>query len=247
MVRLLGERTAELHLALGSESSNRDLAPEEFTTLYQRSVYQSLRSLFRRVMSTAKKQVKKLDENLSATLGEIIEREGEVLTALEQIKNRKIKANKIRIHGDYHLGQVLFTGRDFMIIDLEGEPARTLSERRLKYSAFRDVAGMIRSFHYAAYGGFLSYVGSRTEDARFLEPFIEPWYMYASGTFLQAYLSRVGDAAFVPDNYNDRRLLLDVFVLEKAIYELGYEVDNRPEWLMIPARGVLYTLDSFRG
>ncbi|HKJ86521.1 MAG TPA: hypothetical protein VKA06_10620 [Spirochaetia bacterium] len=160
------------------------------------------------------------------------------------ITDHKIGAEKIRIHGDYHLGQVLFTGRDFVIIDLEGEPARTLSERRLKYSAFRDVAGMIRSFHYAVSSRFLERVNLRPEDHTTLEPWIETWYGYVASTFLNAYLKGVEGASFVPDDRADVELLVNLFTLEKAVYEIGYEINNRPDWLRIPLRGVNFVLEQ---
>jgi len=150
---------------------------------------------------------------------------------------------KIRIHGDYHLGQVLFTGNDFVIIDFEGEPARTLSERRIKRSPLRDVAGMIRSFHYAAYASLLKHASVRPEDIPRLETWIGLWYRYVGRTFLKSYLNTAGNASFIPKDREVLNLMLKAYLLEKAIYEIGYELNNRPDWIIIPLRGIKHLLE----
>jgi maltose alpha-D-glucosyltransferase/alpha-amylase len=155
---------------------------------------------------------------------------------------KKISAMKIRIHGDFHLGQVLYTGKDFMVIDFEGEPARSLGERRLKRSALRDVAGMIRSFHYAAYAALFKNPGLRPEDREYLEPWIEAIYHYLGGIYLCSYLKTAGEAAFLPRKPEEFTTLFEAFLLEKAVYELGYELNNRPDWVVIPIKGVKYIL-----
>lgn len=247
MMNLLGQRTAELHLALAGSQDHGDFAPEAFSKLYQRSAYQSFRSQIRRTMSMARRAMRKLDESSQELAKSFIDSEEKMLDYIAGITDHKIAAEKIRIHGDYHLGQVLFTGRDFMIIDFEGEPSRTLSERRLKYSAFRDIAGMIRSFHYAVSSRFLERISLRPEDRETLEPWIEPWYGYVASTFLDAYLNGVKGASFVPDDRADVELLVNLFTLEKAVYEIGYEINNRPDWLRIPLRGVNFVLDQLEG
>ncbi|MFW6214703.1 MAG: maltose alpha-D-glucosyltransferase [Alkalispirochaetaceae bacterium] len=242
MMALLGRRTGELHLALASQVGRSEFKPEPFSKLYQRSVYQSLRSLFRRVASSARKLRRKPEVAEGIEL--LISLEEEILARFSRITEEKIEAQKIRIHGDYHLGQVLFTGRDFVIIDLEGEPARTLSERRLKYSAFRDVAGMLRSFHYAISSEQLRYAEVRPEDGEFLRSWVAPWYEWVRGVFLKGYLDIVDGASFVPTKETQLRTLIDVFVLEKAIYEVGYEINNRPDWLTIPLEGIRFVLSG---
>ena len=243
LMHLLGRRTGELHLALSAERTDKDFAPENFSRLYQRSVYQSMRSMFRRVMTTVKKVRKNVDEDVAADIDRLLEQEDAILAHFGRITGTRIHAKKIRIHGDYHLGQVLFTGRDFVIIDLEGEPARSLGERRLKYGAFRDVAGMIRSFHYAIYGKYLEYANVRPEDAEWLGKWIDPWFTYVTGVFLDGYLETVDGVDFVPDDPEELRVILEVFVLEKAVYEIGYEINNRPAWLKIPVNGIQFVLD----
>jgi maltose alpha-D-glucosyltransferase/alpha-amylase len=151
----------------------------------------------------------------------------------------KLSGARIRNHGDYHLGQVLYTGEDFVILDFEGEPARPLSERRLKRSPLRDVAGMLRSLHYAAFAPLLKQkAGSEAFDLATLEPWARFWVAWASVAFLKAYLAEIGDAAFMPRTRPELRTLLDTFLLEKAIYELGYELNNRPDWVRIPLQGI---------
>ena len=155
----------------------------------------------------------------------------------------KVEGARIRTHGDYHLGQVLYTGRDFVIIDFEGEPARPLSERRLKRSPLRDVAGMLRSFHYAAWAALFQGVsaGAVPEVQRGLaEEAARAWYRWVSAVFLREYLLVAADgrAMFLPAVRSELELLLDVFLLEKAVYEVAYELNNRPDWLAIPLAGI---------
>ena len=242
MMSLLGRRIGELHLALGAEPTLQDFKPEPFSLLYQRSVYQSMRSLVRRVMGHTKRAVKK--EEAPAKLHAVSEREADLLKQLARVRERKFGAQKIRIHGDLHLGQVLFSGRDFTIIDFEGEPARTMSERRLKYCPLRDVAGMLRSFHYAVYSTFLEYSQTRATDAVLLEPWVSLWYAVVAGIFLRSYLDTVADSPLLPRSEDDVTVLLHVFLLEKAVYELGYELNNRPDWVSIPCEGILQILDE---
>jgi len=137
---------------------------------------------------------------------------------------------------------VLHTGRDYSFIDFEGEPARTLSERRLKRSPLIDVAGMLRSFHYAAYATLQQELVSglvRPEDAANLDRWARYWYLWASAYYLKGYLTAAEGTNILPRETADVQMLIDAFLLEKAIYEVGYELNNRPDWLSIPLRGVL--------
>ena len=164
----------------------------------------------------------------------VIERFGALL-------NSKIPATRIRCHGDYHLGQVLYTGKDFVILDFEGEPARPLSERRMNRSPFRDVAGMLRSFQYAAYASLYEESEEGVVQATAL-PALESWALdwerWTSATFLKAYLDRAWGASFVPPSREELSMLIDVYLLEKAVYELAYELNNRPGWVRIPLQGI---------
>ncbi len=237
-VSLLGRRTAELHLALASLSHDRDMEPEPFSVLYQKSVFQSMRALMLKVFADLERNMGSLSSDTSKEVQMVLDAKQEILRRLRDITSRKISAMKIRIHGDYHLGQVLYTGKDFVIIDFEGEPARPLGERRLKRSALRDVAGMMRSFHYAAHGVIILQPATQAADPQQRRNWADLWYHYVSGVFLNSYLAAVGDAGFVPKNKQDFKTLLEALLLEKAIYEIGYEFNNRPNWLLIPVRGV---------
>ena len=137
---------------------------------------------------------------------------------------------------------MLHAGSDFTIIDFEGEPARPLSERRIKRSALRDVAGMLRSFHYAPYAvvhGQSQGSVIRSEDIGALENAARFWHREVSAAFLRAFLAESGAAAHLPHTREELRVLLDAYLLEKALYEIAYELNNRPEWVNIPLRGVL--------
>ncbi|GBD39392.1 Trehalose synthase/amylase TreS [bacterium HR37] len=240
MARLLGKRTGELHLALASNEEDPDFAPEPFSILYQRSLYQSMQSLTKRVFDLLKKNLGGLSDGIKEEATSLLGAEKQIIETFKSILKRKISAMKIRIHGDYHLGQVLYTGNDFVIIDFEGEPARALSERRLKRSPLRDVAGMIRSFHYAAYVSLFRY----SEEFKKLEPWAVVWYKYISGAFLRSYLDTVKDAPFIPKEKEELSAMLKAYLLEKAVYELGYELNNRPDWLVVPIRGIKSLLEG---
>jgi maltose alpha-D-glucosyltransferase/alpha-amylase len=244
MVMLLGKRTGEMHLALSSAPDEPDFAPEPFSMLYQRSVYQSMRGLVRRVLQSLRKKIKTLPEPWQEQASWMLGAEEKILSRFQEIVGKRFSAMKIRIHGDYHLGQVLYTGKDFVIIDFEGEPARELTERRLKRSPLRDVAGMVRSFHYAAYMALLKEASLRSEDVPVLEPWANLWYRYVSGVFVSAYLETVGNAPFVPAEKKEWEIVLNTFLLEKAVYELGYELNNRPEWVTIPFKGLKDLLEA---
>jgi maltose alpha-D-glucosyltransferase/alpha-amylase len=243
MAGLLGKRTAELHLALFSDKEEPDFAPERFSLLWQRSVFQSMQTLTKRVFRLLRSKHAGLAENVREESAGILNLDEEIIGRMKAIVRKKLSAQKIRTHGDYHLGQVLFTGKDFVIIDFEGEPARTLSERRLKKSPLRDVAGMIRSFHYAVYFSLLKEAPIRAEDRSYLEPWADLWYRAMGGAFLRSYLAEVGNVDLIPKDREELEIMLNAFLLDKAVYELGYELNNRPEWLRIPIRGLKHLLE----
>jgi maltose alpha-D-glucosyltransferase / alpha-amylase len=226
---LLGRRTGELHVALSSHPKDPAFAPEATTMLATRSIYQSIRTPALQVMRQLKRQLTRLPDDAREEAEAVVALESKLLPRLRALLNRPISAHRIRCHGDYHLGQVLFTGGDFVIVDFEGEPLRPLPERRLKRWASKDVAGMLRSFTYAA-------------EAAAVE-FGEEWAERASTAFLRAYWEAAGSAPFASAKAEERRLLLDAMLIEKALYELSYELDNRPEWVRIPLRGLRRLLE----
>ena len=236
--RLLGRRTAEMHLALASDPDDPAFAPEPFTQLYQRSLYQSWRAQADGVFELFRGRLDDLPAGVRSAAQELLALEGRLLERFRSINGRRIHATRIRTHGDYHLGQVLYTGDDFVIVDFEGEPSRPLGERRFKRGALRDVAGMLRSFQYAAYGKALfdqeRLARLAPAEQAALDAWARFWQLQVCGAYLNAYLDTAGRATFLPASPDELAMLLDVYLLEKATYELGYELNNRPAWVMIP-------------
>jgi maltose alpha-D-glucosyltransferase/alpha-amylase len=248
--RLLGQRTAELHLALALDHEDPAFVPEPFSQMYQRSVYQSLRNTHRRALDRLQEHQTELPEAARHDAQEVLSRADELLHRFGALLERRFTGQRIRCHGNYHLAEVLFTGKDFVILDFEGEPGRSLTERRIKRSPLRDVASMIRSFHYAAEVA-LRGEGStrghapgwvRPEDVALLEPWAWTWYVWTATTFLKAYLSHAGSAVFLPSTRAEVQSLLEMFVLEKGLQELNQELIRRPEWARIPLHGLLREL-----
>jgi maltose alpha-D-glucosyltransferase/alpha-amylase len=238
----LGQRTAEMHLALAGDSSSPAFAPEYFSANYQRSLYSSLRKLVKDRFKLLEQQKSRLNKDAQALADKVLALEDQVLECFSEIYLTRISAIKTRIHGDYHLGQVLFTGKDFVIIDFEGEPGFSFSERRLKKSPIKDVAGMIRSFHYAAFGKILLNENYREKDLEFLEQWAEQWQHYVSRFYLGAYMERMGTGLTLSE---EDEILLRVYLIEKAVYELGYELNGRPDWVIIPLRGIYYHIQRY--
>jgi len=246
-VRLLGRRTAELHVALASINDEPDFVPEPFSVLYQRSLYQSMRNHCGQTFQLMKSNLKTLRGAALDDSLKVLDLQDSVLNCFRTLLSRRISAQRTRIHGDFHLGQVLYTGKDYVIIDFEGEPARPLTERRIKRSPIRDVAGMLRSFHYAAYTSLYGHLGSanvRPEDFAALEPWARNWNIWICSAFLSSYLEHAQSGGYMPSNRDELNILLNVYLLEKALYELAYELNNRPDWLRIPLAGILQLLQS---
>ena len=240
--RLLGQRTAEFHLALAGARDNAAFLPEAFTGLYRRSIYQSLRSNARTTFDLLRRRLPTLPEPVRENARAVIALEESLLRQARGVVERKFPMARFRIHGDYHLGQVLFTGKDFVIVDLEGEPSRSLSERRFKRSPMRDLAGMMRSFEYAA-AYAIRHGPMRIEDAPALIPWSRLWRRWASASFLGGYFDGVGEAKFLPQGTEPFAAMLDFYLLDKSIYELRYELNNRPDWVDIPLEGILRRLE----
>jgi maltose alpha-D-glucosyltransferase/alpha-amylase len=240
--RLLGQRTAELHLALASDPDDPRFAPEPFTVAYQHALAQSIQGQTQEAFHLLRQRLADLPEAVRGEAQQVLALEREVVASVQAVSERPINAQRIRIHGDYHLGQVLSTGNDFVITDFEGEPARPLRERQHKHSPLKDVAGMLRSFHYAAYAGLFNQdhqgASSPSKVLTALEPWAQAWYIWVSVGFLQTYLACAGAASVLPSTREERQVLLDAYLLEKAVYELGYELNNRPDWIHIPLQGI---------
>ena len=241
MIYLLGKRTAELHNGLGEATQGPGFKPESFSLLYQRSVFQSIQSLVKRVFRSLRKKTSSYPETIQEILKEVLLSEPKIIKQCQKIKSYKINAKKIRIHGDYHLGQVLFTGNDFYIFDFEGEPAKPLGERRLKHCPLKDVAGMLRSFYYAAFAPLIQ--EKISGDCNALEHWARLWTFYISKVFLNAYLEYI-ETSLLPENESEIKKLLTIYLLEKAVYEVGYEMGNRPDWLPVALKGLLFEVGA---
>ncbi len=241
--RKLGERTAEVHLALASRPAPPSFEPESFTTMHQRSIYQWTRALMVKTFGALEKKLNQLPAEIRPRVAALLAREAEIDRLLKRVTRTKLSATRIRCHGDLHLGQVLNTGGDFVIIDFEGEPARTLAERSYKRCPLRDVMGMIRSFNYATESQLRS--GRYREQDQFkLQPWARVWEHLVATSYLHAYLQAAAGASFIPNQTEHIELLLSFYGIEKAIYEIAYEMNNRPDWLPIPIIGLETLLET---
>ena len=238
----LGRRTAEMHLALASSDRLEDFHPE---VLEKKEIGQ----ISRKLADHSIVMMELLKANLSRLADDVVEFGALLLSKRREIMGRFHKLAEVnedlvrtRVHGDYHLGQVLRAKADFVILDFEGEPARTLAERRQKQLPLKDVAGMLRSFHYAAFSGLAKHTTRRPEDQEQMEPWARLWVSTVSQEFLQSYREVVGSSPIVPRNEANFKIVLDAFMLDKALYELGYELNNRPDWVRIPLVGIVSLL-----
>jgi len=182
-----------------------------------------------------------LSEGTRERMDTLLAQAGAVDAAIDRLLGIEDAGKRIRTHGDFHLGQVLEVDGDVFFIDFEGEPARPIAERRLPQSPLRDVAGMIRSFGYAARAGFKTLLEANPESAQILEPWISGWELHTSAAYLTAYSKSIEDAGLLPTGSN-RDQMLRSFLLDKALYELSYELNNRPDWVDIPVDGLLRLL-----
>jgi len=237
LIRVLAVRTAELHGALARPTKNAAFAPQALNRA-------DIDAYRQRALDEARGALDLLAANLDTVPAADRERANAALAQREQIMKRIEECTaatptgkKIRIHGDYHLGQVLVTRNDFVIIDFEGEPGHSLEQRRAKHSPLRDVAGMLRSFSYVQQSALRSVAHNEAEAAR-LAPLARSWETRARTAFLSAY-DAAARAAAAYESLQAGQGLLGLFELEKALYELRYEIGNRPTWVGIPLQGIL--------
>jgi maltose alpha-D-glucosyltransferase/alpha-amylase len=236
--RLLGRRTAEMHRALASAGPDRpDLVPEDLSADYRQEITDAALKLLDRQLRQLGDRLDDLGGDTKDLAQRVIDARPALEKKLSELRQRQMTAQLTRIHGDYHLGQVLTTDDDFVIIDFEGEPLLTIPERRRKRPPLKDVAGMVRSFHYAAQGQLL--LNPERYAGQDLSAQAESWYADVKEAYLSAYFTSCGPARFLPATEADRQALLELFMLEKAVYEVAYELNSRPRWLPIPLRGVL--------
>lgn len=233
---LLGQRTAEMHLALASDPDHPDFAPEPFSSFYQRSIYQYSRTLMGQVFLLLRQRLHEFPNETQKLAHTVLNRQKEFLGRFQVILNQKITATRSRYHGNFHLGQVLYTGKDFIVIDFEGEPSRSLNERRMKRSPLRDVVGMLHSFNYAVHKALRSELESgtlRPDNLPLMEQWAEFWYVWTSAAFLKSYLEIARQDSFLPKTEQELQVLMDGYLLDKLIYELGYQIKHRPDWVPI--------------
>ncbi|HTP32950.1 MAG TPA: maltose alpha-D-glucosyltransferase [Candidatus Acidoferrales bacterium] len=235
----LGKRTAALHLALAAPSDDPAFSPEPLASGDLLGLLGDLREDAAGVFDVLRDSVARLPDEMLDLAGLALGRRRQILDNFRFTSGRDPQAQRTRIHGDYHLGQVLQVRTDYVIVDFEGEPARGLEERRAKHSPLKDVAGMLRSLSYAAYASLISYTARRPEDFEKLEPWARLWERSVSAEFLRAYRDTASGAGFLPSAETDLRELLYVYWLDKLLYELSYELNNRPEWVRIPLMGIL--------
>src|SRR5262249_46565368 len=226
--RLIGRRTAEFHLALASDAEDPSFAPESFTPVDQRSFYQSIRGQARRSFDLLHKRMDDIPQGLHSEIRRVFEAESRLLDRLRDILTHKVEALRIRCHGNYHLEQLLYTGKDIVIIDLDGEANRPLSERRRKQLPLMDVATMIRSFQSAALTAL--YFGNlRSDDIAKLEPWCRFWQGWVTAAFWTAYVERLSGHPILPEPAGERSLLLEFSILRRTVRELATELQKAPE------------------
>ncbi len=234
-IRLLGIRTGEMHLALASAVNTKELQPEEFSLHYQRSLYASMISLVRQATHNTK-NISKLPQHVQDDVKKINDHRIDILNLLKRIYTKKFDVMKIRVHGNFHLNQVLMTGKDLSIVDFTGDSRRSYSERRLKRSPLRDVATLLGSLFDTAYEGFIANRQIHPADMENLIPFIILWTHYMSSFFMKAYMDTIKGHGFLPDNKEDLEVMIQTFMLENSIADMNDELTNRPDWVRIPIR-----------
>jgi maltose alpha-D-glucosyltransferase/alpha-amylase len=250
MMHLLGKRTAELHQALSAPQLPA-FAPVPYNKPYQRSVYQGMRIVAGRLEERLERERHRLPESIQDGVNLYLKAQKRLMDRFDNFLTPVTGAMRTRIHGDYQLRQLLFTGNDFVIIDFEGQPDRALSDRRVKRSPLRDVASMVRSFDYAASSVLLGLATSighshglvREEDKALLQPWADWWVNRVSNAFIHAYLHHMQPSGLIPDSVACR-LMLDLYILEKTLIEMDYELTYRPDWLRIPLRYALRLIET---
>jgi maltose alpha-D-glucosyltransferase/alpha-amylase len=238
LIEVLGQRTAELHKALATMSGDADFDPEPVeshdTAMWMKRVQEESEA----TLDLLQQRLDSLPESVRVDAETLIARRDSLYKSIQDSVPARVHAVKTRYHGDYHLGQVLLCQNDFIIIDFEGEPARPLAERRQKNSPLKDVAGMLRSFNYAAYAALFRESNDKPESSAAIETAVRAWESEAANAFLRSYEKHVQGSRLY-SSWQEARTLLNLFVLEKALYELRYELTSRPAWTRIPLRGIL--------
>ncbi|GHB71504.1 putative maltokinase [Persicitalea jodogahamensis] len=238
-VGLLGRRTGEMHRALYNPEADATFSPEPFTADYRKFLQGRLNHLLESRYNLLIDKYRALDEQTQALAWKFMEAKELIDEFAEELLSRDIHSQRIRIHGDYHLGQVLNVQNDFIVIDFEGEPEASIADRKVKHSPLKDVAGMVRSYHYAVSAKLFE-----SDETRYLEPtkllkVTERWYKLIRDTYLDGYTEAIGWPHPLFKDQNEINSLMLYYLLEKAVYELGYELSYRPDWVKIPLKGIV--------
>jgi maltose alpha-D-glucosyltransferase / alpha-amylase len=240
-IELLGRRTADLHRTLAAlEGDGFGVEPFDHTALGLMA--REVSAQVDRVLALLREADEVLPRSAQQAGARLAELKPEILARVEQLRGLQAGGLRVRVHGDFHLGQVLEVDGDVYFIDFEGEPARAIAERRRPQSPLRDVAGMLRSFGYAARAGFREFQRRHPDSRLPLDAWIRGWESETSGLYLRSYFRHMGEGAVLPAA-EARGALLEAFLLEKGLYELAYELGNRPDWIDIPLTGLLQLLD----
>jgi maltose alpha-D-glucosyltransferase / alpha-amylase len=232
-IKLIGIRTAEMHLALAA-GGGKDLKPEPFSLHYQRSLFSAMQSLVRETYQNLARNSNALPADMRERMDRIIAFKPELLNSLKNIYSRKLDTLKIRIHGNYHLAQILLTGKDIAINDFSGDPSLSYSERRIRRSPFVDIASMIMSIYTVAFDGVLGNQQLHEEDIQRLLPMAGLWAHYISGWFVQAYRLRIGAGSLLPVAEEDFETLLNYFLVQKALGVFNVYLRRDPKRVVIP-------------
>jgi maltose alpha-D-glucosyltransferase/alpha-amylase len=244
LLATLGRRTAELHRAFAAGTGADAFAPEEIGAGDLRAWRAAAHRQVENAFVALERTLPDLDESARTEVANLLGRRGECLQLVARLGEQDLDASKTRIHGDYHLGQVLLAKDDWMIVDFEGEPEKPMQQRLGKHSPLRDVAGMLRSFDYAAAAAQMRLPPAVATASTDLASFAGEWRTAAAESFLGAYRESIAGVASYPADAQTARRWLDLFTLEKACYEIVYEANNRPGWLLIPVRGVRELMDT---
>ena len=243
-VKLLAQRTAEMHIALGSEFEDTSFTPTRFNGDYTVWLKNRLTYQFQNRLNLTENNLHKLEGYSLELAKEFLENKNNIRKRLVNFDWTKLKGERIRIHGDYHLGQILVQNDDFCILDFEGEPESTIRDRKVKQPPLKDVAGLFRSFHYAIYSTIFNHQDEYKLEKEELFKFAELLYKYFVAVFLETYRAVTQENNLSIGYRHERRFLLEYCLLEKAIYELGYELNSRPKWTIIPLKGIANIMNS---
>ena len=244
--RALARRTAEMHTALASRPDIPDFAPEPFTTFYRHSIYHGILGQLNRTLDLLRSRANTLPDSARDELQEVQSREAEIRRQLLVLRDHRVGGLRLRQHGDYQLSNVIYAGNDWVVTNFEGDPYRPLSERRIKRSALRDVACMLRSLHYVSHAALFGDVPGiipSQEGHPTIEKWAEAWYRWVSSIFVKEYLESASGADFLPQQRETVRIVLSSYLLERALLEIEHELQYRPRWIRIPLHGILEHLN----